>query len=179
MTPSRTVPFFNGWRIAGWGALLALLLLPAIAMRFTTEVQWTASDFVAAGLMLALLGGVTELAFRIGRGAPGRAGILLLGVACFLTVWVNGAVGMIGCENEPVNLAFVAMAPIALLLGLVTGFRPSVMRILLGLIALGQFAVGLVATQLMPGHGVEWGVLAFFACFWAGSALLFHRAAAR
>lgn len=179
MTPSRTVPFPHGWRIAGWGALLALLALPAIAMRFTAEVHWTPFDFLAAGVMLALLGGVTELAFRIGRGAPGRAGVLLLGMACFLTVWTNGAVGMIGSENEPVNLAFVAMAAIALLLGLATRFRPSAMRVLLGVIAAGQFAVGLAATRLMPGHGVEWGVLAVFACLWAGTALLFHRAAAR
>lgn len=177
MTTTHSSPLLNGWRIAGWGALLALLVLPAIAMRFTSEVQWTGSDFVFAGVLLGLLGGVTELAVRLGRGAPGRAAVALLGLAFFLTVWVNGAVGMIGSEDEPINLALVAMAAVALLGGLLTRFRPAVMRVLLALVAVGQFAVGLAAIRVMPGHAVEWGVLAFFAVIWGASAWLFSRAA--
>ena len=35
----------NRWRPAIWGAAAFLLVLPAVAMQFTSEVNWTASDF--------------------------------------------------------------------------------------------------------------------------------------
>ena len=34
------------WRIAAWGLAGLILLLPLVAMQFTDEVEWTASDFV-------------------------------------------------------------------------------------------------------------------------------------
>ncbi|MDB5696794.1 MAG: hypothetical protein JWN21_2337, partial [Sphingomonas bacterium] len=36
-----------------WGGVATLLLIPAIAMQFTAEVNWTASDFVVMGVLLA------------------------------------------------------------------------------------------------------------------------------
>lgn len=42
----------NPWRVLGWGTAAALLLTPLIAMRFTSEVNWTASDFALAGVMI-------------------------------------------------------------------------------------------------------------------------------
>ena len=44
----------NGWRIARWGGAAALLCVPAVAMRFTKEVNWGPEDFIAMGGMLAL-----------------------------------------------------------------------------------------------------------------------------
>lgn len=51
---ARHVPLVNGWRIAGWGSLLALLMLPALAMQITDEV--TAGDFVFAAILLGFVG---------------------------------------------------------------------------------------------------------------------------
>src|SRR4029079_19718614 len=39
------------WRVIGWGAVTILLMLPLIAMQFTTEVNCTASDFIFAAAM--------------------------------------------------------------------------------------------------------------------------------
>ena len=49
------------WRIAGWGAATVFILLPAVAMQVTDEVNWTLADFVLAGALVA------------GVGAPGPA----------------------------------------------------------------------------------------------------------
>lgn len=38
MTTTHSIAGRHRWRIAGWGALAALLALPAVAMRFTSEV---------------------------------------------------------------------------------------------------------------------------------------------
>jgi hypothetical protein len=39
-------------RIAIWGTAAFLLLLPWVAMQFTTEVNWTLFDFLVIGVML-------------------------------------------------------------------------------------------------------------------------------
>lgn len=164
----------NGWRLAGWGSLAALLTLPAVAMRMGAQgVVWTASDFVFAAVLLGFLGGVVELSVRLARGRAERAGYLIAGVTAFLTVWINGAVGIIG-DDDNVNQYFFYMVLIGIVLSVLTWFRPAAMRWITGAIALGQPVMGLVATQTMPGHGVEWGLLAVFALLWGGAAWYFN-----
>ena len=50
------------WRLLGWGAAVALLSLPAIGMQFSSEVHWTLSDFVIAGLLIGGTGLALEVA---------------------------------------------------------------------------------------------------------------------
>ena len=78
-TRGRTL--FNGWRLAGWGALAALLCLPAVAMQLTGEVDWTASDFVFAAVLLTALGTGVEVALRVGRSARHKVAIALAALA--------------------------------------------------------------------------------------------------
>lgn len=171
--------WINGWRIAGWGALMSLLLIPLIAMRFTDEVQWTGSDFIIAAVLLFALGLGIELAVRIGRSAPQRLGMLTATVAGFLTIWVTGAVGIIGSENEPLNAGFVFMVMALLLGSVLVWFRPRPMKWLTAAAAFAQYGFGAAALALMPGHAVEWGVLTFFAMLWGFAAACFHQAGAR
>jgi len=81
-------------RILGWGAVALILLAPAVAMRFTTEVNWTTSDFVFAGIML--IGGATVIevvAWKV-RNPVVRIGFALVIVAIVALVWIEGAVGI-------------------------------------------------------------------------------------
>ena len=84
----------NGWRVAGWGAALALLALPAVAMQFSDEVLWGPGDFIVVGGLLAMLGGGIELAVRAITTQRGRllaiAGLFVV----FLLVWAELAVGI-------------------------------------------------------------------------------------
>lgn len=171
--------FFNGWRIAGWSAALALLLLPALAMQFTEEVEWNAIDFVFAGVLLASLGIGLEIAVRVGRNSIHSLGLAIASVTGFLTLWANAAVGFIGDEGEPVNIAISLMVIVAVLATLAARFRPVILRWVFALVALGQIAAGIYAEIAMPGHGVEWGVLIAFAGLWSAAALCFQRAATR
>jgi hypothetical protein len=45
-------------------AALSLLLLPLVAMKFTSEVVWTALDFITMGVMLLFTAVGIELALR-------------------------------------------------------------------------------------------------------------------
>ncbi len=84
------------WRPAMWAAVAGLLLLPAAAMALGAPgVDWTASDFLFAGLLLGGGGAAVELAVRFARRPLTRA--LLVGGALLvvLVVWVQGAVGIV------------------------------------------------------------------------------------
>jgi len=71
-----------------------ILTIPLVAMQFTTEVNWTGFDFVAAGILLALTGLVLTFALRKLRTTKSRlvaAGLIGLG---FLYCWAEMAVGI-------------------------------------------------------------------------------------
>ncbi|MBA4137791.1 MAG: hypothetical protein C0518_10785 [Opitutus sp.] len=91
------------------------LLVPLVAMRFTSEVNWTASDFVIAYLLFAGAG----FAYRLVTTKAGHLlhrGAAALGVfACLSLIWVNLAVGFIGNEDNPANLLFGGVLAVAAL----------------------------------------------------------------
>ena len=177
MTTTQRPALLNGWRIAGWGSLAALLALPALAMRFTGEVDWTASDFVFAALLLGFLGICVELAVRFAKGRAMLLGYLIAGLTAFLTFWSNAAVGIIGDENASVNVGFFAFVVIGFAAAALRRFRAPAMRRIATELAIGQYALGVIALFAMPGHAVEWGFLTVFAMFWLAAAWCFHRAA--
>ena len=84
----------NPVRVIGWGVIAVLLSLPAIAMRFTHEVNWTALDFIYAGVLLIGAGLAFELVFWRVRGLQARLAIGLGILAVVLFVWAQGAVGI-------------------------------------------------------------------------------------
>lgn len=75
------------WRIALWSVIAGLLLLPAGAMRLTTEVVWTATDFVFAGAVMITAGVLFEVAMATLRTPFYRviAGVAILGFV--LIIW--------------------------------------------------------------------------------------------
>lgn len=91
--------FTNGskapvWRLAMWGAIAALLLLPAIAMQFTREVAWTGFDFVVAAALLVGAGAVFEVIARRVRGSRQRIAIGMALFSVVALIWIEGAVGI-------------------------------------------------------------------------------------
>lgn len=64
-----------------------LLLIPYIAMRFTTEVNWTAFDFAAMGFMLLCTGLAIEFALRIFKVTWVRVAAVLGVLLGFVMVW--------------------------------------------------------------------------------------------
>ncbi len=106
----------NLLRKLAWGTATGLLLLPAVAMRFTREVDWTLGDFLVMGALIYGCCGLLELAIRMSRNSTPYlvASVLAIGTG-FLTVWISLAVGIIESENETANLAFVVVLAIAVL----------------------------------------------------------------
>ena len=84
-------------RLIGIVSTVALLLLiPLVAMQFTSEVAWTLSDFVAAGVLLLSTGLTCELIMRKVNKIEYR--IVLCGaiLVAFVLIWLELAVGIFG-----------------------------------------------------------------------------------
>lgn len=54
-----------------------VLSLPLVAMQLTDEVVWTAQDFVAAGILLTMIGVAAEVALRRAGNLPIALGMPL------------------------------------------------------------------------------------------------------
>lgn len=85
---------WNILRVVGWAAIPVLLLIPAVAMRFTDEVDWTTTDFVFVAVLLGGAGLVLELVARFTRTPAIRFGAALVVAAIVGLIWVEGAVGI-------------------------------------------------------------------------------------
>ena len=162
------------WRIIGWSIPALLLLLPLVAMQFTQEVNWTAADFVFAVVLFGSVGLAFELIVRKSGSLAYRFGAALAVLAAFLTIWVNGAVGMIGSEGNPYNLLFGGVLAIALIGAIAARFRPAGMARAMIAAAIAQVvlaALGLAADTLGAVLSMA------FAAPWLLSAALLWKAA--
>jgi hypothetical protein len=173
-----TAPRGNRWRPLIWGAAGCLLLLPLAAMQFTHEVDWTLSDFVVMGAMLAIACGTYELGAWISGNTVYRAAFGIAVLASFLLMWVNLAVGVIGSENNPANLMYAGVLAVGAIGALVARFQPGGMSRALLATALAQLVVGAIALAAFDAElRVIVGVSAMFAVLWLASAGLFRMAA--
>ena len=149
---------------------------------FADEVQW--NEAVAYSVIFLIVGGAYELwqwlktrsnIYRLAFGV-GLFGVFLLG-------WVSGAVGIIGSEDNPVNLMYWAVPAVGLIGSLLSRFKSYGMVYTLFVVALVQFLVPVVALIISPE--VSWGnvgvigvfiVNSIFAVIFAVSGLLFLKA---
>jgi hypothetical protein len=171
------------WRLLLWGIPTALLIAPAVAMQFTREVQWSAFDFVLASVLLYGATGTIDLAIRKGGSTAFRLGAGLAVLVSFLLVWINGAVGAIGDEDNPANLMFVAIIMIAAAGAVSARFEARGMARAMTV----AFVLNAAVAVLAPVYG--WGadeppgtigltmLIGGFATMWGLSAALFAKAA--
>ena len=78
------------------GVAGALLLVPYLAMQFTSEVDWSPFDFVAMGILLLATGLLCELVLRKISKARNRLILCMAIVGLFLVIWAELAVGIFG-----------------------------------------------------------------------------------
>ena len=165
----------NPWRMAVWGTAAALLLLPLVAMQFTTEVNWTLSDFLVMGALLLAACGIYEFGAWLSGNTAYRAAFGLAVVSGFLLIWVNLAVGIIGSENDEANLMFAGVLMVGAIGAAIAMFKPWGMARALVAMAVAQAVVGVIAMFL---GSVEGALLSgFFTALWLTSAGLFRKAA--
>lgn len=175
---------WNALRVVGWGFAAVILLLPLVAMQFTSEVNWGFGDFVVMGALLGGAGLVLELATQKSASLSYRFGATFAVAAAFLLVWVNLAVGFLGDEGNPANLMFLGVIAIAIFGAIVARARAAGMSNAMLIAAGAQVlagATGLATGWASPGsEGIYEVVLGtgLFTPMWLLSAWLFRKAAA-
>ncbi len=73
-----------------------LLLIPFIAMQFTTEVNWTIADFLMAALLLFGTGLLCEWVIRKVKKSSYRILLCVAILTTLILVWIELAVGLFG-----------------------------------------------------------------------------------
>lgn len=174
--------FGSRWRIDAWTAAGLILLVPFLAMQVTDEVAWDTSDFAFFGALVVGVGVTYELAARMRGDTAYRAGVGVALAAAFILVWVNGAVGIIGSEENPANLMYFGVLAVGIIGAFNARFQPRGMARALFASALAQALVAVIA--LIAGLGLPWSgpgeiviLNGFFVALFVGSALLFRKAA--
>lgn len=165
--------------MAAWITAAALMLLPLVAMQVTDEVAWDLADFALAGALVIGAGVVCEVVARMRRGRPYQAAVCVALAATLLLVWGNGALGLIGSEDNPANLMCGGVLAVGVAGTFVARLQPDGMARALVATALAQALVAVIALVAGLGSsGLDILMLTgFFAALWLASAWLFRVAA--
>jgi hypothetical protein len=153
------------------------MLAPAVAARLTDEMAWEPADFLLFGIMIAAACGAWELAMRKSKDLAYSAGAVVAAGAALLLFLVNGAVGFIGNEDDPVNFLFFGVVTLALGGAVIVRFRDEGMARAMAVTAGAQVATGTLAVAMVPDvRGFVVGT-ALFVPLWLLSSWLFARSA--
>ncbi len=172
---------WSRWRLAGWAAGVLMLLLALVAKQFVGEVSWV-GNLAQTGALLIGVGIAVELASRMTGEAAYRAAVGLALGSALLLGWVNGAVGIIGSEDNNANLMYGGVVVVGVIGAIIARFKPEGMARALFATALAQALVAVIALVGRLGSPYS-GPLeivtinGFFVALFVGSAVLFLKAA--
>jgi hypothetical protein len=152
---------FSHYLIAVGGVTLTILSIPLIAMQFTDEVAWSFLDFVIAGIFLSGSGITFGLIARRLADSSYRYGVGLGVLASLALMWVNGAVGIIGSENNDINVLYALVIAAVFFGGIVSRLNPRGLAITMFLAAGIQFIIPIIGLFVWKWTGMShqefWG----------------------
>ncbi|MBB5659999.1 hypothetical protein [Brevundimonas halotolerans] len=162
-------------RTVMWGGAVALLLAPAVAMQFTSEVQWSLFDFALMAVLLAIACGVGELVLRASDSLTYRLGAAVAIGTTFVLGVGNLAVGLIGSEDNPANDRVWAVLAVGVVGALIARFKPRGLSLVMVALAAGQVGLALYADA--TAQDLPLRITVVFVTGWLVAAALFDRAA--
>ncbi|HKZ11572.1 MAG TPA: hypothetical protein VJL61_12845 [Rhodanobacteraceae bacterium] len=164
-------------------ATALLLLVPLLAMQFTSEVNWGPKDFAVGGTLLFAAGMSWTLLSAKSASIAYRLAAALAVATALLLVWGNLAVGLIGSEHNPANLMYAGVIGVAIIGALAARVRAHGMSRALFATSLAQALIAAIVLAAGLGAGEPPGRLGIlilnggFVALFALSGWLFARAA--
>ncbi|MDP4538512.1 hypothetical protein Q9K01_02600 [Qipengyuania sp. DY56-A-20] len=172
------------WRVAAWSTAAALMLVPIAVQLTRGHFGWSIGDFVGVAMILLFGSAIFDLAARRAQNFSYIAGAAAALAATFGLFVVNGAVGLVGSEDEAHNLFFFTVLVVAFFGSILAGGRPEPMAKVMLAAAGTHIAVSTVL--LIDANGVSDGDpemelvgLGLFTILWLASAWLFRSASDR
>lgn len=148
-------------------------------------MNWDALDYAVFGAMVATVTIIYSLA-RLKSGSKlYRYGVGVALAASFILVWVNGAVGIIGDENNDVNMLFFGVIAIGIIGALLARFKaPGMAKAMLAAAVAQTLVVIYAIAGDLGSSGPVWPkdavfLTVFFVALWLISARLFQLSAKR
>ncbi len=158
-----------------------LLLIPLAASFITAEMQWTFSDYVLVWVMLFVAGTTYTLVSRLSSDYTYKAAVALASVTGLFMVWSNLAVGIIGNEDNAINVVYFVIIMVGFIGAFWVRFQSKgLSRVLIGmcilLATIAMYAL-LSGMQHIPESSTMQiiGVHMFFITPLAIAAILFHQ----
>lgn len=161
---------------------ILLLLIPAVAMQFSADVDWSLADFVIMGAIIFLVGLGFEAAFRKSGNTTYRIAFGIALATTFLIIWANLAVGFVSNGPNLPNILLGLVPFIGIIGAIITRAQPQGMaRTMYAMAAAVMLApiIGLVVNRPTLDKGVVavLGITAFFTLLFIVSGLLFQQSA--
>ena len=154
-----------------------ILMIPLVAMQFTTEVDWSIGDFIVMGALLFGAGLSFILVIRFATNMVSRIAMVMAFGTTFFMVWANLAVGLIGSGPNIGNLMYIGVVTLVIISSLRSRFTPNGMEramhiaiVALVLVAVIELLANIPGTSVIEIIGVN----GFFAASYAISGSLFR-----
>jgi len=165
-------------------ALVAALILtiPATAMQFTAEVDWSLADFVIMGAIIFSVGFAFEALFKRSGNIAYRVAVGVGLLTTFLLIWANLAVGFVGSGPNLPNILLGSVPFVGIVGAIIVRLQPRgmarTMFAMAGAVAAAPI-VGLIINRPPVEEGVMMvlGIAAFFSLLFVVSGFLFRNAA--
>ena len=160
-----------------------VLMVPFIAMQFTTEVNWGPGDFILVAVLLFGTGTSFVLVTRFRNNLRYRMAMGLALVTTLFMIWANLGVGLIGSGPNLGNLMYIGVLLVIVIGSIRSHFTAAGMEHVMYLTALSLVLLAGIAliTNMdeYAGSSVKeiLAVNAFFALLYAVSGSLFRFAA--
>ena len=159
-----------------------ILSIPAAAMLFRVEGwAWSIADFIVFWGLIAGVLLTYKLMTRKAVSGYYRVAAALALATGLLLIWVNGAVGLIGSEDNPANVLYGGVLLVGVFGAVMARLEPLGLAMTLYATALAQFLVPMVAlvvwpNDFSPGVGLVFALNGFFALGFAVAGVLFKYA---
>lgn len=92
-----------------------ILTVPAVAMQFTTEVNWSFFDFIVMGVLIFITGISLVVVMRYATNMVYKVAMLMAFGTTFLMVWANLGVGLIGSGPNLGNLMYLGVYAVVII----------------------------------------------------------------
>lgn len=170
------------WRIAAWLTAAGLISVPIGVQMIHGPFGWSLSDFIFAAFILSAGCFLFDWAARSAPSLTYLAGAGAGLVAGFGLLVVNGAVGLVGAEDEPHNLLLGVVLLVAICGSVVAQVKPPIMAKAMMAAALTHIVISVALLVRAGGMSdgdarMEVVGLSVFAGMWLASAWLFRSAA--
>ena len=124
---------------------VTILLVPLVAMQFTSEVDWGVGDFIIMGALIFGTGISFVFVIRYATNMVYRIAMVMAFGSTFFMIWANLAVGLIGSGPHPGNMMYLGVLALVIIGSARSRFNPIGMERVMYATAIAFVLIAVIA----------------------------------